>query len=106
MKEDQGPDLVAKIGAWSATIPQQGADTGLTRTETAVTDDKTIARAWMTLGRRLADFRQAAGYGQAELAPLVHYSRSSLANVEVGRQKGSRDFWQACDALLDTGGAL
>ena len=71
-----------------------------------MTDDKTIARAWMTLGRRLADFRQAAGYGQAELAPLVHYSRSSLANVEVGRQKGSRDFWQACDALLDTGGAL
>lgn len=71
-----------------------------------MTDDRTIARAWMALGRRLADFRQAAGYGQAELAPLVHYSRSSLANVEVGRQKGSRDFWQACDALLDTGGVL
>jgi DNA-binding XRE family transcriptional regulator len=70
-----------------------------------VDDDKIIA-ARRALGRQLADFRQAAGYGQEELAPLVHYSRSSLANVEVGRQKGSAQFWQTCDTVLATGGLL
>ena len=59
-----------------------------------------IIAARRTLGQRLAAFRQAAGYGQQEFAPLVHYSRSSLANVETGRQKGSRAFWQRCDGLL------
>jgi DNA-binding XRE family transcriptional regulator len=58
------------------------------------------------LGRRLAAFRQAAGYGQEAFASLVHYSRSSLANVEIGRQKGTRDFWNRCDEILGTGGVL
>jgi DNA-binding XRE family transcriptional regulator len=71
-----------------------------------VIDENTIIEARRTLGRRLAAYRQAAGYGQEEFAPLVHYSRSSLANVETGRQKGSRDFWQQCDELLNTGGGL
>jgi hypothetical protein len=65
-----------------------------------------ITEARKALGRRLAAFRQAAGYGQEEFAPLVHYSRSSLANVEIGRQKGSRTFWHQCDEVLRTGGAL
>ena len=60
----------------------------------------------MALGRRLAAHRQAADYGQREFAPLVHYSRSSLANVETGRQKATRKFWQRCDQLLDTTGTL
>jgi hypothetical protein len=36
----------------------------------------------------------------------VHYSRSSLANVEIGRQKGTHAFWELCDEVLQTGGVL
>jgi DNA-binding XRE family transcriptional regulator len=71
-----------------------------------VIDPKTINEARRALGLRLAAYRQAAGHGQRELAPLVHYSRSSLANVETGRQKASLSFWQQCDEVLNTGGAL
>jgi hypothetical protein len=71
-----------------------------------VIDQKTIIEARQALGRQLAAHRQAAGYGQHELAPLVHYSRSSLANVETGRQKATRRFWQDCDKLLDSAGTL
>src|SRR5262249_17954377 len=65
-----------------------------------------IHQARRTLGRRLAAFRQAAAHGQEDFAPLVHYSRSSLANVEIGRQKGTRAFWEQCDQMLQTGGVL
>jgi DNA-binding XRE family transcriptional regulator len=58
------------------------------------------------LGRRLADLRQAAGYTQEALAPLVHYTRSTVANVETGRQHVNREFWINCDRLLATGGLL
>jgi DNA-binding XRE family transcriptional regulator len=71
-----------------------------------VIDQNAITTARRTLGQRLAAYRQAAGLGQEELAPLVHYSRSSLANVETARQKGGRHFWQQCDEVLRTGGAL
>lgn len=69
-------------------------------------DQKTIIEARQPLGRRLAAYRRTAGYGQHEFAPLVHYSRSSLANVETGRQKATRSFWQLCEDLLATPGAL
>jgi DNA-binding XRE family transcriptional regulator len=65
-----------------------------------------ISEARRALGRRLAAFRQAADYGQEEFAPLVHYSRSSLANVEIGRQKGTLAFWRLCDEVLGTAGVL
>ncbi len=69
-------------------------------------DQSQINEARRTLGRRLAAFRQAADCGQEEFAALVHYSRSSLANVEIGRQKVTQAFWGQCDALLKTGGVL
>ena len=47
-----------------------------------------------TLGVELAAYRRAAGYTQAELAELTEYSRSTIANVETGRQYVSRDFWE------------
>jgi tetratricopeptide (TPR) repeat protein len=37
---------------------------------------------------------------------MMAYSRSTLANVETGRQNVSRDFWQRCDAVLSTGDCL
>jgi transcriptional regulator with XRE-family HTH domain len=58
------------------------------------------------LGRRLALFREAAGYTQREFAPLTLYGRSTIANVETGGQRAPREFWQRCDELLRTGGVL
>jgi transcriptional regulator with XRE-family HTH domain len=45
------------------------------------------------LGVELAAYRRAAGYTQAQFAELTGYSRSTIANVETGRQHVSRDFW-------------
>ncbi len=53
--------------------------------------------------------RQSAGRPgsvRGELAPLTSYSRGTVANVETGRQHVPRDFWDRCDAALQTGGAL
>lgn len=58
------------------------------------------------LGRRLALFREAAGYTQHEFAPLTLYGRSTIANVETGGQRAPREFWQRCDELLGAGGVL
>lgn len=61
---------------------------------------------WRQLGRHLAQLRAAAGYTQLRLAPLLHYGRSTVANVEVGRQRVPRQFWLRCDDILATGGQL
>jgi hypothetical protein len=71
-----------------------------------VIDPDLIAAAERDLGRLLAAYRQAAGYTQTELSPLTGYSRSSLANVETGRQSVPRGFWERCDTTLGTGGVL
>lgn len=62
--------------------------------------------AQRTLGRELARRRRGAGYTQTTFAPLTRYGRSTIANVETGRQYVRRDFWVRCDEVLDTGGAL
>lgn len=69
-------------------------------------DRLAAAEAKRVLGRRLADLRKAAGYSQHQLAPLTLYARSTVANVEIGRQYVPRTFWQRCDDTLNTGGAL
>ncbi|MEU4557190.1 helix-turn-helix transcriptional regulator [Actinoplanes sp. NPDC023936] len=63
---------------------------------------------WRLLGQRLAGYRKAAGYTQRALAAhdRIHYGRSTIANVEIGRQSIGRAFWESCDAVLGTGGAL
>lgn len=62
--------------------------------------------AWRALGERLAAYRQAAGYSQSQLADLVGYSRSTIANVETGRQHVTGRFWQRADEAVGAGGAL
>jgi hypothetical protein len=69
-------------------------------------DPNQITAARQALGRRLATYRKAAGLSQHELAPLVHYGRSTIANVEVGRQNVPREFWVQCDRALAAGGQL
>ncbi|MGH4026695.1 MAG: helix-turn-helix domain-containing protein, partial [Pseudonocardiaceae bacterium] len=69
-------------------------------------DRHAIAEARHTLGRRLAELRKAAGYSQHEFAPMTLYTRSTVANVEIGRQQVPASFWQRCDEVLAAGGTL
>ncbi len=45
-----------------------------------------IAAAKETMGAQLAELRRVAGHNQHALAKLVVTSRSSIANIERGRQ--------------------
>jgi transcriptional regulator with XRE-family HTH domain len=58
------------------------------------------------LGRQLAALRRAAGLTQHQLAPLTSFSRTTVSLAEIGRESHARQFWEACDKALDTGGAL
>ncbi|MBI3686573.1 MAG: helix-turn-helix domain-containing protein [Actinobacteria bacterium] len=69
-------------------------------------DPNAVARARRALGRQLAKYRRAAGLNQHQLAPHTHYGRSTIANVEVGRQNVPRRFWERADATLGAGGSL
>ncbi|MDI6104354.1 helix-turn-helix transcriptional regulator [Actinoplanes sp. NEAU-A12] len=64
-----------------------------------------LAVGWWRLGRRLALRRHAAGLTQWEFAYLTQWSRSTIANAEIGRlNAASRQFWARCDEVLGTGG--
>lgn len=81
-------------------------DLGAGGMEFAVRDSGTVESARRTLGLKLAMCRRANGYSQADFASHIDYSRSTVANVETGRQRVPRTFWAAADAALRTGGAL
>ncbi|MEU8007211.1 helix-turn-helix domain-containing protein [Catellatospora sp. NPDC049111] len=66
---------------------------------------KSAADGRAMLGSRLAALRAAAGYTQETFAPATRfYGRSSIANIERGRQSAPRDFWVRCDELLNADG--
>ena len=69
-------------------------------------ESEAVEKARRALGAKLAAYRRAAGYSQAELAALVGYSRSTVANVEVGRQHVPRDFWKNADEAVHADGGL
>ena len=58
------------------------------------------------LGRRLGTWRRRRGLTQDDVARLVHSTRSTVANVESGRQVVDRVFWAQCESLLQSGGEL
>src|SRR5258708_17779320 len=66
----------------------------------------TVDSARRALGARLAACRRAAGHSQVALASFVGYSRSTVANVETGRQHVPGDFWERADAACHAEGAL
>ena len=72
----------------------------------ALRESDAIENARRELGAELAACRRAAGYSQAGLASVVAYSRSTVANVETGRQHVPRGFWESADAACHAGGAL
>ncbi len=58
------------------------------------------------LGAELAAYRRAARLSQTQLAERTEFSRSTVANVETGRQHVPRTFWERADQALRTGGVL
>lgn len=58
------------------------------------------------LGGQLAALRVAAGYTQETFAAKTFYGRSSIANIETGRQAAPKEFWKRSDEILHTGGIL
>ena len=69
-------------------------------------DPEAISDAKRALGRQLAACRDAAGFKQQELAPVIHYGRSTIATAETGYSACSRTFWERCDHVLGANGAL
>lgn len=69
-------------------------------------EPEAVAQARRELGTELAAYCRAAGLRQVQLAKLVGYSRSTIGNVETGRQRVPRDLWERADSLLRTGGVL
>ncbi len=69
-------------------------------------ESQATENARRALGAELAAYRDAAGFSQARLAALIAYSRSTIANVETGRQRVPRQFWEHADTALRTGGVF
>lgn len=58
------------------------------------------------LGRELRRAREAAGMSQAQLGEAVSYAPSFVSMVETASRLPKKDFTQACDRVLTTGGIL
>ncbi|MER7456314.1 helix-turn-helix transcriptional regulator [Micromonospora sp. NPDC126480] len=65
-----------------------------------------LVEARRALDRTLSARRRAIGVTQVRLTRLVPWSRSTIANVEMGRQNVPRAFWQDCDGVLSAHGEL
>lgn len=66
----------------------------------------TVAGLQRELGSQLDAFRKAAHVTQDGLASETGYSRSSIANIQAGRQRADERFWRRCDEVLSAAGAL
>lgn len=69
-------------------------------------DQRPLQDAKHALGRKLRELRTARGLVQKDVAQRIHSTRSTVANVEAGRQVADRVFWQQCDRILNAGGGL
>ncbi|WP_433230039.1 helix-turn-helix transcriptional regulator [Micromonospora sp. CA-248260] len=69
-------------------------------------DPQQLQDAKHALGRRFRELRKGRGLLQRDVAQRVCSTRSTVANVEAGRQVVDRVFWQQCDTLFDADGGL
>jgi len=60
----------------------------------------------LSFGAELRRRRLAAGYTLGRFAASLHYSKSHLSKVELGRKAPSEELVRRCDAALGAGGAL
>lgn len=70
------------------------------------TRKKKNPNSFEAVGALLALFRVAAGFTQAELAPMVIVSRGKLESIEQGRRPLTLSLAQEFDRILETKGAL
>ncbi|WP_225848694.1 helix-turn-helix transcriptional regulator [Streptomyces sp. HPF1205] len=68
--------------------------------------NKKKSNPFQSVGAQLALFRAAAGYTQAQLAPMVIISQAKLESIEQGRRPLTLSLAQEFDRILDTKGAL
>jgi transcriptional regulator with XRE-family HTH domain len=61
---------------------------------------------WAPFGIQLRNFREAKGFLQEDLAPLLECSPSHLSYIELAHRPPSRRLAELADAALDTGGTL
>lgn len=71
-----------------------------------MSETTTVAGLQRELGSQLDAFRKGAGVRQDDLAAATGYSRSSIANIQAGRQRADERFWRTCDEVLRANGAL
>jgi hypothetical protein len=64
-----------------------------------------VTEARRALGKELRARREAAGFTQQQLADSLGYSRPRVAGAEKG-DSCALLFWQGCDKILSSGGAL
>lgn len=57
-------------------------------------------------GRELRHYRETAGYTQSQLAALINFAPSLISGIENGHVPAVPEFAEACDEVLNTGGAL
>ncbi|MFI9643574.1 helix-turn-helix domain-containing protein [Micromonospora sp. NPDC051925] len=69
-------------------------------------DPQQLSDVKRALGRRLGRWRRTRGLTQDDVARRVHSTRSTVANVESGRQVVDRVFWAQCESLLHADGEL
>ncbi|MFC3736939.1 helix-turn-helix domain-containing protein [Paractinoplanes deccanensis] len=72
----------------------------------AVPDGEQVREAFRVLGVRLAAARKAEELTQQKLAAKIPYSRSTVANVEMGRHEIARAFWEHVDPVVRARGVL
>lgn len=88
-------------------IEQRGFEPGGNRaTVGAVLQSDADIKTLRDLGRLLAALRRAGRLTQQSLAQRIGYGRSTIANVETGRQNAPQDFWLRCDNALAAQGQL
>ncbi|GAA2621439.1 helix-turn-helix transcriptional regulator [Actinomadura fulvescens] len=57
-------------------------------------------------GRELRHYREAASLTQSQLAGLINFAPSLISGIENGHVPAVPEFAEACDQVLNTGGAL
>ncbi|KAB2348516.1 helix-turn-helix domain-containing protein [Actinomadura rudentiformis] len=71
--------------------------------EKPMTDPYSPKAIW---GRELRHYRESAGYTQSQLAALINFAPSLISGIENGHVPAVPEFAEACDEVLNTGGAL
>lgn len=91
---------------WRMSVLVGSADIRRRAAAPVVVTAEQVTMAREHAGKTLAMWRRAAGITQEVLARWSAYLRSTVANVERGRQNAPPGFWERCDAALGAQGRV